>query len=310
MLLTDSDAAVRPLVRRAGLSASVLVLTRVLSPVWLLLIAAILLMAAGRSRLPDLLRQRQVQGWAVVVTFSGVAAAAWVVLAGALEVADAGLEVPYPELIRMSVGRTPQFIEGMVGFFGYLDAPAPSLTHYLWWGLVAFLVLSATVAGGRRALLALGLLVAICFIGPVLLEVQGTGAVGYLFWQGRYTLPLARGIPLLAAWGAAQAWPDAASVRLSRVVWAVVTAGHMAAYVWAGGRYSVGLAGPLDYLRAPSWSPPVPALLLLIVALGSLVAVAVVAETAVVTGSDRPAGDDAGPPMPIVPLQPATSGPS
>jgi len=88
-----------------------------------------------------------------------------------------------------------------------------------------------------------------------------------LVWQGRYEYPLALGIPIVAAvllgerrlqHGRAAVWATAA-----------VCLGLFMSFLWVFHRYSVGLAGPLDPLTtAPgSWRPPVPARLLLPLAL-------------------------------------------
>jgi len=93
---------------------------------------------------------------------------------------------------------------------------------------------------------------------PVTLEARSISEVGY-FWQGRYTLPLAVGLPLLAA----------ASSRTRAGRWAtpvllgVLAVCHLVSFVVALGRYTVGKGQGLGLLGG-DWAPPLPALVLVV----------------------------------------------
>ena len=85
----------------------------------------------------------------------------------------------------------------MIGVFGWLDTPAPLLTYLVWYvaiGVVVLLALSSTHARGNVALL---FLVALVVLVPMAISYREAHRLG-LFWQGRYTLPMATGIPVLA----------------------------------------------------------------------------------------------------------------
>ena len=86
----------------------------------------------------------------------------------------------------------------MVGWFGWLDTPAPVGVHLAW----AVALLATVLLGLRAARPVRAALVVLLGIGtvaiPVVLELASANTVGF-YWQGRYTLPLAVGVPLVAA---------------------------------------------------------------------------------------------------------------
>ncbi len=90
---------------------------------------------------------------------------------------------------------------------------------------------------------------------PVLVEYARARSVGFI-WDGRYTIPLAIGIPLVAAVliDHSQAMVGMRS-RMVAVLGAGVTLGSFLAFAEALRRYSVGVTGPLDYFHG-RWSPP------------------------------------------------------
>jgi hypothetical protein len=101
------------------------------------------------------------------------------------------------------------------------------------------------------ALVAVGVLVV-----PVVLEARSISEVGY-FWQGRYTLPLAVGVPLVLAAGSR----SRAGRPLLVLLLTALAACHLVGYVVALGRYTVGQGNGLG-LVDEQWAPPLPALVL------------------------------------------------
>jgi hypothetical protein len=83
---------------------------------------------------------------------------------------------------------------------------------------------------------------------PVVLEARSISEVGY-FWQGRYSLPLAVGLPLVAAAGSRAAARRPAALLLI----AVLAACHLVSYVIALGRYTVGTGRGLG-LTGGAWA--------------------------------------------------------
>ena len=116
-----------------------------------------------------------------------------------------------------SVGLTLRLMGGQlrqtIGDFGWKDVPAPNWVILLWVAAVVVLVTYA-LAVSPRARRALPLLAVVIFACPFFFETSQLNTVGP-FWQGRYWLPLAVGLPLTAS----TAWPPL------RRAWVLVVAG-------------------------------------------------------------------------------------
>jgi len=105
---------------------------------------------------------------------------------------------------------------------------------------------------------------------PVALESRVAPCLG-LVWQGRYTMPIAVGVPLIAAYALTQL-PEPADdarvrtpadmliTRLCATVVAVLAIAHVTAFLSALRRYTVGagLTHKLDLFSGP-WQPPLTA---------------------------------------------------
>ena len=98
---------------------------------------------------------------------------------------------------------------------------------------------------------------------PVLLEAWQVRDVGYQ-WQGRYTLPLAVSIPLLAGFGVSEATRIRLSTRrLVAVLVVSLTIAQVVAYWQPLRDYSVGKRGPFWFFSEAIWSPQIPSLVLI-----------------------------------------------
>jgi hypothetical protein len=130
---------------------------------------------------------------------------------------------------------------------------------------------------------AVAVLLTLCVAVPVAYQLRLADSVGY-FWQGRYLLPLAAGVPILAGVGAGRT--ATAIPRVTR--FAAVIAVALAVAQWLAlaqllRRYSVGTDGTIWFFTAARWDPPVPALVLLVAA-AALLALAVRAIARPVVG--------------------------
>lgn len=291
----DRTAIGTRVVDRLGVAAVVLVLTRALSPLWLAVIGLALLLLATREQLTAIARDRRFRIWTGVFAI-GVAVQAWWFLyadpfghfvgtpvhAGALE------------LVRTSFGKSVRTLAEMVGVFGWLDTRSPAFTFVVWGlalGALAGLALAFASARFVRALVvvtvgALGL--------PVLIESLGAGQAGFI-WQGRYSMPVAVGVPLLAGVAIGSAEPlRAAGRRLPWVLVGGLVLAQIAAFTQALRRYSVGAKGELWFFADARWDPPIPALLLVV---GYSIVVALLTWWIVIApqaGARRDAADNTG----------------
>ncbi len=178
----------------------------------------------------------------------------------------------------------------MFANFGYLDTVPPEGVHVAWaasWVVLGVVALSIVRRWERWTVLAL---LAGAVVVPAVIEASQWNQLGPV-WQGRYTLPLLAGVPILSGWildRHRSALPSAPSLATGLV--AMVTIAHGVAYWFAIRRYAVGTYGSVWFLGADrtwlGWK-------LVPVTLGGLVVIAVVGGWAALLV--RPRGDGADP---------------
>jgi hypothetical protein len=268
VLATRSGKRVEPgLVALVGVAATTLVLSRQLGPLWLALTGVTLVALGDRDSLRALARSRVGRLWAGVVGVCTVAQLLWLAIVKPLDTslfAGEPVDLSSATLLRRTVGAGFTRYRDLIGSFGWLDTPAPAATILLWSLMSGALILMAvTFARQRDALVVLALVVA-TFAVPVVLEYQGFRGAGGFFWQGRYTLPLAVGVPIVAALSIARA-PEADRILRSPllpVLGALVVVAHVLAFAQTLRRNTVGLNGPIWYWRHEDWHPPLSSWLL------------------------------------------------
>jgi hypothetical protein len=255
------------LVTAVGISACVLALSRQLAPLWLGLIALTMLVYADRVALRSIARSTLARVWGALVAACALAQIGWVLVVKPLDATLLGrtrTDAPTSEVVRASFGATFGRYREMIGLFGWLDTPSPALTYVLWTVAIAFLFLLAVMWARRRHVVLLLALVVATVVVPVLLESPAYQDVGNVFWQGRYTLPLAVGIPILAAMSIASTkrGRELAQPRYFQAIGAIVAIGSALAFAQHLRRYTVGYNGNLWYWQHAQWSPPMSPLLL------------------------------------------------
>jgi hypothetical protein len=275
------------LVTAVGISASVLALSRQLSPLWLGLIALSLLVFADRGSIRNLVRSSWARLWGVVVAACALAQVGWVVVVKPLDTTLLGREqvdVPISEVVRESFGASFGRYREMIGLFGWLDTPSPALTYLLWTVALAGLLMIAVFAATRRHVVSLLGLVVATILLPVALEIPAYRDVGATFWQGRYTLPLAVGIPIVASMSIAstERGRRLAEPRLFWALGGIAVVGSTLAFAQHLRRYTVGYNGDVWYWIRPQWSPPISSLLLTV---GYVIAIVAFVAWVLVFGS-------------------------
>ena len=252
-----------------GIAGCVLALSRQLGPLWLGLIALTLLCMTSKRLLVNLARSNWARFWGALIVASAFAQVAWDVIAKPLEVPPQGPQRTHfgaAEVLRNTFGATWGRALEMIGSFGWLDTPSPALTWVPWIAAVGFVILLAVSWARRRdVVILIALLIAVIAV-PALLESARYEDSGGYFWQGRYTLPLAVGIPILAtiALASTEYGRQLATRRFMFAIGAVVSVAHVLAFAQNLRRYTVGYDGEIQYWRHAAWSPPVSSLLLTI----------------------------------------------
>jgi hypothetical protein len=255
------------LVARTAIGAGVLVLARPLGMVWLGVAAVVLLLLCTRAAVVRLLRSRAAQIGAAAVALCIAFELGWIRYHDSL----GSKTPPGPsaeglsafEVFRQTLGTTGPAYREMVGFFGWVEVPAPALTFVLWSAALGMLVALAIGFARRRAALVIALLVGLIVMVPAVLEFIEARRFGF-GWQGRYTLPLAVGLPILCGFTLAQ--EPARRLPRGRLTIVLAVAFVVAQFLafWQNlRRYAVGINGSLLFWWDADWSPPVPSLLLL-----------------------------------------------
>lgn len=255
LIASDDPARQRILLRRLAVAAAVMVTARSISPLWLLLILGALAALAGRRRLVELLGRRFTWFWGGVVGAATLVSVAWTVLAGANPVPpERADKTSFLDAVGLSLAVMPQRLDQYIGRFGWLDAHSPSYSLVVITAALGFVVVLGLVLGRRtEALVVAGLLAAVVAL-PVVIEAVQFNSTGY-FWQSRYQLPLAVGIPMVAMAAVRPAGSsDPWSARVPLVLLPPVLLGHLLCFVWALRRYQIGSTAPLDVLGG-SWAP-------------------------------------------------------
>jgi hypothetical protein len=280
------------LLTRAGISACALVLARPLSPLWLVLIAVTVVAMVGRERLRAVLRRRDVQSWIAAALVCTGLALLWTTSVG---VAVVGLPlartVSRAQVATTVLGDTGKFIRQMVGLFSFDNVAAPMFTFLLWWIVTGALVLLAVLVAQRRQLLVLGGLVAATICVPIAIELVEAYSYGIL-WQGRYSLPLATGVPLLAAFiiGRRSLHFERRHRWLATIAVAAIAVGHVGAFIWCLRHFMWG-QGQWSFLHS-QWEPPVPGIVLVVAFVAVTSAYAWWLRTQLVTDPEQVTGPD------------------
>lgn len=298
------------LVARAGIAAAFLVLARPLGMLWLAIAAVVLVLSATWPALRHLLQARVVQLWAGIVGLCLVFELAWILFYDTL-----GSKVPPGEsakglsdfeVLKETFASTNDSYRQMIGVFGWLDTPSPPITHVSWTVALVVLVASALVLTGPRMAVLIAALAAAIVVVPAVLEFIEARRFG-LGWQGRYTLPLAVGLPIFCGFALTRRPTRVLQRRRVALVLGAALAitlmvAHFAAFAVNLQRYTVGLSGGLLFWRHPQWSPPVSALLLLVAYGVLLAALAVWLGVGALTAPSRePPDEDQDAPIATVP---------
>lgn len=287
--------------RYAAIATTALVVlawTRPLSPLIAVgILAVVLVAAASPSRLRGLRRP-------LVAVCSAIALAAlagaigWLQAAGS---ADAFVGTPDPSLtgrtvLRASIDRTVPRLAEMVGLLGWLDTPLPRWLVGAWGGLVLVVLGLALRVGWWRDRLVVVAMVGAVLVMPIGAELLQAADLG-LFWQGRYTLPVAVGLAVLCGWVLSRS--DRLPAHLERTVVAgsalLAAVGHATAQVVAMARYSLAPdSSSPAWLWRPGWEGPLDD-----VAVGVLVVLGAMAVGALLwTAAPAPRGEEVTAPAP------------
>lgn len=243
-------------------SAATLVLVRPLGPAWLAIILAAVFAVGPNARetLRRIVRGRGARRMGAVLAVAVVATASWDATQNTMGIVPhANPTYTIAKGMHITLSQTPEFFSQMVGLIGWNDVHIPDATETLWYGIFVALLLAGFVLGDRRERLVLLGMAALVVFFPVLFEGATGGSYG-VGWQGRYTLPLAVGVPLLAAEVLGRRMQSTSLLDVPRTLTTTVGGTLAVAYLcevwWAWRRYAEGLGSASTFVPWHAhWSP-------------------------------------------------------
>jgi hypothetical protein len=201
-LIQRNSALSRRLLVTLGLiSGGVLVTCRGLGWLWAALAVLLSLAGAGSADRRSFLRSVAARVLLAGVAAATVVAELWSLTFRSYQVfrmdtAPAGLVAA----ARTSLGTTTKLLRETLAYLGWLTIPPPAVAEVCWILAAAAVIVTGMLSGWRTGLLTVAgaaLVIAVPF--AILTFAFAHPAIG--IWQGRYTLPLAIGVPLLAVAG-------------------------------------------------------------------------------------------------------------
>ena len=284
----------------AVVAGAALAATRPISTAILaLIVVSVVMIRPTRARL--LLRATRVKVGAVVGAAAAIASGVYVLAVKSYEIESfAGKHrLGLVDGAGVIAGGTLLEIRQAIDGFGAPNFYGPLLVDLIWVAVTVGLVAAALVSSARADRWRLAGMVAVLgFVVPFVITLSHVSADGSI-WQGRYSLPLIVGFPILAALLVAERRHALAARLTGWGPWAAAAlgCGQLIAFSWVLRRYTVGLvrthgALPPGAFTRPRgyWAPAIPAPWLALAALvltASWVSVIGVATWS--SGDDAPA---------------------
>jgi hypothetical protein len=185
----------RGLTGRGALGLILLFNLRMLGPLWVGLIAVVGFWVARPATRRELLRCRTVRVAALGSTLLGAGSLLWTKLTP-MELVSLGSSHPhFFKAARLTLDLVPHYLREMLFSYDWAQVQLPMLACVLLSGTFAVL-LAPLLADRRHAPPFLAMAVGVIAI-PVLLQSYESHTLG-MVWQGRYLLPFATGLVLLA----------------------------------------------------------------------------------------------------------------
>jgi hypothetical protein len=230
----------------------VLLLLRRDAVLWALVVLVAVCTMATAARLVELAHSRRAQLWTIAI---GMSAALQLATSGGQMAGSfvSNVRTQTAPSLSNALGDFPRLLREMVGVFGYLDVQLPAPVYHVWLILVGLVVLMAIGWTSRRMVLILvGLLVAIVAVPTAI------GTFRPLYMQGRYILPVAVGLPIVAGCVLAEHRDrQLISRRLLATCLGIVAALQIVSFHLQLRRYSAGIDSDWWYFSEANWEPPV-----------------------------------------------------
>lgn len=298
--------------RRAGAigaatAATVMVLSRSVSIIWVCVAVASVLPLVRLSWIRDQFKSRLLLKAPALVVLAGIVTLVWSGLSRQTQLGPLklpGFEVRHdslPHNVRLAYRYLVPWWRQSVGDFGWLDTPISfRLLHVYELAWVVLLLAAALAAvrrtGRFRALFSAGIAAALTVALTLILAASVANELRVGFWQGRYSVPMGVGVPLLLGYAAGRTsdrrvrWWAAGFSLLAGMIVSIVA---VRSFLLFFHRNSVGIKHP--WSLTGGWQPPGGIILWLAVLCLAMSGLALVAATAAAgpTATDSPDGSGA-----------------
>ncbi|HVM08443.1 MAG TPA: DUF2142 domain-containing protein [Acidimicrobiales bacterium] len=264
-LVTDQQTPPSKLVWRFGLPLCLLLIVRRDSFIWSAVIVLVLAFLIDVRRILVLARSRHSWVWAAAASGCAVIAAA----SGGHYASSFVAGTSSSGSASGAFGHLLAYLGEMIGVLGWLDTPLPGAAYHLWYLAAGALLVGAfSIARWRHAVALAALLTIIASL------IVYFGAQVFPYFQGRYALPAAIGVPILA--GLSLASPQVPHMFPRRAV--VIMLGlagivHLLGFYQQLRRYAVPGQSTWDLSGSVQWQPE-PAPILVLVAAHVVLAIA------------------------------------
>ena len=272
ILVTDyRETTPRGLIVAIVASASVLVLSRSLSPLNTAIIGLVLLVSLSPKKWWQLRKQRFFQLGLGCFLVAAVAALFFLSNHDSFKVvphSSAEIESLKDSNFSMLLGgsftKLRTWMDQSIVIIGWLSFRLSDWFYLAWYAAIGVLVTWALLVGRFWHKVILVLITTFAILGPCILVATQAPKIGYV-WQGRDGMPLFVGIPIFAA---AMIGARGRTPRIERFFGTALVVGALLANLCVlyavGRRYSVGTKGPLLYFVDEIWQPAVPSLAIIL----------------------------------------------
>lgn len=268
-----------------GIAGALLAILRAFGPLWIAITLGVLMVPPFKAQVGRVFKQRGLRLCLGLVFLAVLVGVGWTVLA----------KTGVPDQVNVPDGYTPaqalrfeiahrlgNFAQEMVGVMSWLDTGLPSWFYLAWWSLFGFFALSAAIFGQNVDRWRIGVLFVAVFGIPGTLDTLLVRTYG-LASQGRYVLPIAVGIPMVAAFAltARNIFPVQRSAAVMRTVAGVCLPLHLFALGFTMIRWQSGIPSAVKAVSGNpfegKWHPPMGSVLPLVLALLGAVVLGVAA---------------------------------
>ncbi|MEU7525225.1 DUF2142 domain-containing protein [Saccharothrix sp. NPDC042600] len=251
----DAEEVNRAAVALAAVSATVIVMPRFSGVLWLFVIGAAMLLPAKWQRVKTLVRARSVRIGLVAVALAGIASLAWTYFAKTASILGPDRNYPVKEVVKFALqDMWPNVVNQMIGVMGWAETLQPRLIYPVWFAAFGALVIGALIVGTRVDRWRVVLLFLGTFVPLLGAELFFLDQIGW-FSQGRYFLPGAITIPVLAAHVLAKNALTAEHFRSATRIFALLLLPiHLVCVPWTMIRWQSGFAIMNPFKG--SWVPP------------------------------------------------------